>query len=172
VRISPLVLPRNSLKIHFKGLSSFLYAAKRCLSSGDHSLYFTERRQFSSQSLRLGESNVMLCRNQSLEPTGTNGRGGAKMMLIWYEFTNYLNFEGLGVTGWYLVGGHQDHRVGAHQDHPTESCHTYMPYQSNCTGAEKIERILEYFCLDFKSLDAVCATATLSTRGFAPYPLR
>ena len=29
-----------------------------------------------------------------LNPFGTNGRGGAKMMLIWYEFTNYLNFEG------------------------------------------------------------------------------
>jgi hypothetical protein len=44
------------------------------------------------------------------------------MMLIWYEFTNYLNFEGLGVTKWLSGGDCQDNRVGAHQDHRVTKC--------------------------------------------------
>jgi hypothetical protein len=56
-----------------------------------------------------------------LNPFGT--MEVAKMILIWYEFTNYLNFERVGVTQWlsvgdHRVGAHQDHRVRDHRDHP------------------------------------------------------
>ncbi|KAL5347667.1 hypothetical protein ACLOAV_007076 [Pseudogymnoascus australis] len=69
VRTAPAVLPGNLLKIHSQDLPSFLYANKRCLSSGDHSLYFLLFERPTLSSLEYLSPSLPLLRSPSPKPS-------------------------------------------------------------------------------------------------------
>lgn len=72
VRIAGRVLPGNLPKIQSQGLSSFLYASKRCSSSFDHGLCLLALERPSSSSLEHPESPLLDSESLFLKPPSSS----------------------------------------------------------------------------------------------------